>query len=1597
MTDSVIDSVIETASEQLPPERRTLFDLCTRRLLEGLDFHPAGGPSALVSLASEAFEWIQQRAPDEIKVRVRNLADRPGHTVLEVVQDDRPFILETLELILDRFGVQERVVIHPIVAIERDDSGRMLDIRSGSNGELLESYVYIEFAPQIERKRRLEELDHDVRQVMVWVADITSDHRRMIRAVRELNANLEFAAPAMEGGAPRTERVQSFLEWIIDGRFILIGTRRYRVTYVDDEIEVQSIPGTGLGMWRDDETSRLKEAQRGASIPAEIRDDLDDSRIILISKSHMESRLQRAGRLDRIVVKEHDENGRVVGFTILVGLFTRRVLRTPGSQIPLLSERLREVIVRLGLTYGSHAHQAIVTAFDSLPVELLVGADVDQLVDLLPELVSAASSKTVRLVTRSHSRGRLLYAAIVIPREHYREDLRVQIRQLLDERTGASYIDDRTSFVEEGAAIVHCFCTAAEGKTIRADLMQLDDEVRRLCSPWEDQLLDTLHQTHDEGEARSLVARWERAFPESLRQVTHAHDAVQDVRGLESMAATGEPQCALYFDYEDDERETATLRLYLAREPLLSDILPILDHFGLQVVDARLFEVSPADRPDVFVESFRILPLGLNQEDLDMLEPRLSDALRATLTGEAISDPLNGLVVGAGLDWRQVDLLRAYLEYFLQIQGTLSRPYFWKVLQTNPLAVRILVHWFEVRFDPVIDDAERVSRESELQRVFQTYRDRISTLNEDRALQGFFNLIQATLRTNHFAPRSRRHRVVLKFDSSRISELSGVVPYREIFVHSAELAGIHLRGGPIARGGLRWSDRHDDFRVEILDLMSTQMLKNGIIVPVGAKGGFVLRRDGLSPSEARTAAEEQYRVFVSSLLDVTDNLSPDGVVLPPPGVRRLDGDDPYLVVAADKGTAHLSDTANEIALSRDFWLGDAFASGGSEGYDHKKYAITARGAWECVKHHLGELGVDPALETYEVVGIGDMSGDVFGNGLLLMHRARLLAAFDHRHVFLDPDPDPEVSWAERKRLFDLARSSWEDYSSAALSEGGGVWPRASKSIPIPLALRERLGLGEHASGQVLVKAIVAMDVDLLWNGGIGTYVKASSESHAAVADRANDNVRIDALRLRARIVGEGGNLGLTQAARVEAALAGVRLDTDAIHNSAGVDLSDHEVNFKIALAPLVRSGRLSANERHALLMEVADEACESVLAHNRGQALSISLDTLRAEQDPEAFEYAIATLCEHAGQEPCDLDLPDAEDLRARASEGRGLTRPEFAVILGLAKLQVQAELLDGGFSENPYLDSLYRSYFPARFREELPEALDEHRLHREITSLCVLNRLVDAGGATLFSSLQAELGAEAPVLAGAILLAEDVMRVQQVRARIVTEGAGSRADVYAALIELDDGVRMVARFLVKAGIAALDIDGANRWRAALDLLFEALRDFLAADEIRRLDDRRARFRQQGLPEDLADRVACLPLADRGLNILRIVEATSVPPVDAARVYTRLGEGAGFNWMYERLAFSHSGTLWDRMALADLRHELLDLQRSVTERVLAGKSDDPVAAASGFLAEHEADVTRIRDLQQSVTTASPSALAVIATRLQCLRFSADPQAIGGPA
>ena len=1588
-----LGELVAIAQERVEPARRALFADFSRSFLRGLDRHHGGGERALIALLGDFFEFARQRQPGEARIRVANTDDLPASTLIELLQDDRAFIVDSVRMLLSATRLRERIFLHPVLPVRRAGDGVLEAVGPGEDATP-ESAICVEVSPRVVEAERRAEIEASLADLMRSIDEVNEDHWRMVREIRDLSVDVEFAARTLPGGEERVGRICRFLDWLVNGQFVLMGFRSYglrRKKKPAQDYEVWLERGSGLGLMRGDASSRLLEPHSRDELPEELRDVVEDPRILVVDKSHVESRIHRPGRLDRVIVMRFDESGREKGFSILHGLFTLSALRTPSSKVPLLSERLQQMLADEGVRPGSHRHRSFFSAFDSAPLEVLISTDIEDNAELIREIVDSEGSKKTRVVLRAPRTGRSAYVAVLLPRERYAEELRQRIRRFLAERIRATNIDDRTSFIGEGTAVLHYFCTSGSGPLRLPGHDLLESEIEELCAIWEDRFFDALlaHFGEDEGPAR--VARYESAFGADFRLLTDPADAVRDVVALERAGAEGLPQFTLSFDSRDETRDTTRLRIYLPQAMLLSDLLPLLGHLGIWVLDAQQLRVELPEGNAVNVETLRTLPLGADQDDLDAIVGRLGAALRAILNGLVPDDALNGLVLGAGLDWRQVDCVRAYLEYFLQIQGALTRSFVSTVLLQNPLAVRLLVQRVEARFDPLLSEEERSARSERLRLDFEGYRDRIPSLNEDRAVAGLYGLVEATLRTNYFAPPREPHRIAFKLDPSLVPELSPPQPYREIFVHSALMAGIHIRGGPVARGGLRWSDRSDDLRVEILELVRTQTLKNGIIVPVGAKGGFVLKRSDLSPGEARKLADEQYRVFVESLLDLTDNLDGDGRPTTPPGVHPLDGVDPYLVVAPDKGTAHLSDVANEVARERDFWLGDAFASGGSEGYDHRLYGITARGAWECVKHHLAGLGVDAESETTTMAGIGDMSGDVFGNGLLLARRAQLVAAFDHSNVFLDPDPDPDAAHAERRRLFDLPSSSWADYDTALISTGGGVYPRSAKLIPLSPRVRERLGLdAERASGADVVRAILAMPVDVLWSAGIGTYVKASTESHADVGDRANDSVRIDASELRARVVGEGGNLGFTRAARVEAALCGVRLNTDAIDNSAGVDLSDHEVNYKVLLAPLLRSGAISAPARRAALLDAAEAACESVLAHNRSQALALSLDEVRSKQELASFARAIERWCDTPDVDAVELEVPDATVLQRRKERQQGLTRPELAVLLGLAKLETRRALAASSLVDVEYLTPLYQSYFPETFRREYAAALADHRLRREITAMVISNRLLDAGGVTLLPSLGAELGIDIPNAAAAVLLAEDILEIPRQRERVIALGGRVPADpILAALLVIDRGVRNVARFLAMSGEHELDRRRLERWRRDLSELRAHLGEFLTEGEHERVGERESDLAGLGLPADIAVDLAVLSLADRGLNILRVCEAVAAPPVLAARVYARLGDLTGINWVYRQLSLAADGDVWDSMVLVDLRWTLLDLQRELTEELLVEQPEDPSSAVEAFAKTHAGALEGVRALQQrAVASGSASALAVVTQRLRKLRAPA---------
>ncbi|HKP76237.1 MAG TPA: NAD-glutamate dehydrogenase domain-containing protein, partial [Longimicrobiaceae bacterium] len=1078
-----------------------------------------------------------------------------------------------------------------------------------------------------------------------------------------------------------------FLGWLRQGNFVFLGYRTYEITQ-GEQGSVRMEPGSGLGILADEAGSRYAQAQPLAQIAPDLRARITGGPLLLVSKANREATVHRRARMDYVGVKRLDEQGNITGEWRFLGLFTSQATAQNPAQVPILREKMRRVLAESGARQGSHDYKEIVSTLQEMPLEELFQASPEQLREEVNAVVSHLFSGDVRVVLRPDPLRGEAAVMVILPRGRFSEAIRRDVGAVLAERLGGGVRSSELAMAAMGGEKVriHYYLGARDGRAPGADVdlaeteRALEREIGLLVRSWNDLLEERLAAAGDAVEARRVAHAYGEAFGDDYRAANTPEAALHDVRRMQEMLAAGETETLLLREPVQDEniaQGATVLRLYLAGDRLvLSDFMPILEDHGVRVLEVDTFELQAVDTlPHLMVYAFHVQARA-GESIAPALYPALAESLLASRAGDAQKDPYAALTLAADLRWREVDVLRTYGNYASQVGAVPSRLSPVRALLAYPKVPRLLVELFHARLSP-----DQKATKAELQRIrddLAAELEQVSSLADDRALRRLMGLIEATVRTNYFRhggadPSFRSGGVPyisIKVRSADVDELKKTRLLYEVYVHSARMEGVHLRGAPVSRGGIRWSDRPDDFRTEVLGLVLTQVVKNATIVPSGSKGGFITKRQFPDRDQQGEEARQQYMTLMRGLLDLTDNLV-DGKVVPPPRVVRHDGDDPYLVVAADKGTAHLSDTANQVAAEYGFWLDDAFASGGGQGYDHKKEGITARGGWECVKRHFREMGTDIQTTPFTVAGIGDMSGDVFGNGMLLSPVIRLVAAFDHRHIFIDPNPDTERSFAERKRMFELPRSSWADYDRSVLSEGAMIIPRATKEVEITPQARAALGLPdevERLDGEGLVRAVLKAPVDLLWNGGIGTYVKDVEETNADVGDTANDPVRVDAEELRCRVVGEGGNLGFTQWARIAFAARGGKINTDALDNSAGVDMSDHEVNLKILLGSVVRAGEMDMEGRNALLRSMTDQVSELVLRNNFGQSLAVSLDEARSKEALDDFSSFVQALAREGRLDPAGEGIPDAEGMKARAQARSGLTRPTLSVLLAHAK-----------------------------------------------------------------------------------------------------------------------------------------------------------------------------------------------------------------------------------------------------------------------------------------------------------------------------------------
>jgi glutamate dehydrogenase len=1529
----------------------------------------------LYGAAVSAWNLLRARRPGEVKVRVYNPRfEQHGwqstHTAVEVVGDDMPFLVDSVSMVLGRLGYGIHLLVHPVLRVQRSEQGDVEHVvPAGTPEGEPESVIHVEVDRQTD-KQALHDLRDEILKVLGDVRAAVDDWPAMTARTRELAAELE-AQPESIDAEDRAE-AKALLEWLVDDHFAFLGYREYDLESDADGVHLCARPDTGLGLLRNLRGSARSEAFD--RLPERVRALAGRKRLLVLTKANARSTVHRPAYLDYVAVKRFDDEGNVVGERRFLGLYTSSAYKARPRDVPLLRRKIRAVLDRAGLPEDSHDQKALVEILESLPKDELFQIGDDGLFDLATGILALGERRHVRLFLRRDEYERFLSCFVYLPRDRFNTQNRERIADILADAVGAQTVDFGLRLTESVLVRIHFLVRVNAGELPDVDVDALEQKIVEVTRTWNDALLEALLDDCGEESGNRLFRRYRDAFTAAYQADRLPRTAVADVLQIEHLDEADGMAITLYRPLEAGGGELRC-KLFKSGEPVtLSDVLPMFEHAGLAVADERPYEVRPEGGPAVWIYDFGLVHHG--DVDVDEVADDFQDALRRVWRGELESDGLNALVLDARLTWRDTVVLRAVLRYLRQAQVTYSNRYMEQALRAHPDLAGALVELFAARFDPRRErDGDGAA---EIATRIEEAIEEIESLDEDRILRSFLAVIQATLRTNHYRPTDEgghRTYLSLKLDPTELPFLPMPRPQFEIFVYSPRTEGVHLRGGRVARGGLRWSDRREDFRTEVLGLMKAQMVKNALIVPVGAKGGFVVKQPPASGGRAALGEEVEacYRTFIRGLLDVTDNIV-EGEVVPPPDVVRYDEDDTYLVVAADKGTATFSDIANAVAAEYDFWLGDAFASGGSAGYDHKAMGITARGAWESVKRHFRELGHDVQAEDFTVAGVGDMSGDVFGNGMLLSEHIRLVAAFDHRHVFLDPQPDAERSFAERRRLFEQPRSSWADYDTDLISEGGGVWPRTAKSIPLSPQAREALGTeDERLTPTELIRAILRAPVDLLWNGGIGTYVKASYETHAEVGDKTNDAVRVDASDLRCRVIGEGGNLGLTQRGRVEYALSGGRVSTDAIDNAGGVNCSDREVNIKVLLNSVVDAGDMTVKQRDKLLAEMTDSVADLVLRDNRRQAEALSLAEAQASSMLDVHVRLIRHLEQVARLDPQLEALPDAEAIDERRAADGGLTRPELAVLLAYSKISLNAALLDSDVPEDEDLAADLTRYFPKPLPERFGDAMHAHRLRREIVATHVTNSMVDRAGSTFSFRMQEDTGAQPADIARAYAAAREIYGMPGFWIRLADLDQDVSAEVHTRL--LLDARRLIersTRWLLRhrrrpLAIATTIEDFAD---PAIGLA-AALPEVLDEPDREAWDERVEELLQAGVPEKLARRAASFGELFSALDIGEIAKGLERDIDEVASVYFRLGSRLHLHWLRDRVAALSRDGRWQAMARAALRDDLYVVHRELTADLLCetpeeGSIDERLDAwISGNKATIERSVGIIEDIRAS--------------------------------
>ena len=1585
-------------------------------------------PEALAWLALHHLKIARKRHPGAPLVHLFNpdKADAPwrvGHTVVEIVTDDMPFLFDSVTAAINGRGIRVHLAVHPVVRVRRTATGQISEILEpgilGADKDArAESYIHLHIDEQ--PVGRLDEIRSELVDVLADVRQAVGDWRAMREELMNLITEMESLTQEM--ALDDISEVRDFLRWVHNDHFTLLGYREYEFSGAGSRARVTVAKHSGLGVLQDDNRVVFKELRDVAKMPPDVRAFIARPELLKINKTDVKSRVHRPVLMDSISIKRLDAKGRVVGQRTFVGLFTASAYNRSVRDIPLLRHKIQNTFDAAALPLSGHDGKALLNILETYPRDELFQISQEQLLEIGLGILRLQDRQRVALFLRKDDFERFYSCLIFVPRDRYTTDLRRKFQAVLEEGLGGCVTAHYAQLGEQPLARLHVVVQTTPGKIPAFDRHALESRMAEMAKSWSDRLGGALIDAHGEWEGMRLLDSYQDAFGRGYEDRFSTAETLDDIKKIELTYVFGRLGLHLY-ELKAPEGPPLRFKIYHPYTPVaLSDVLPMLEHLGLRVMEEIPFRVQPKGRDHkIIMHEFGLEPRGPIPGAAEDVRHRFHEAFDRVWDGAMESDGLNALILMGGLDWREVTVLRAYTKYLRQTGIAFSEDYMARTLLENAAVARAVVDLFKTRFALMKTDGERAKAEraaANLTDKLYKMLDDVSSADQDLILRRFINLMNATLRTNfHQTDAEGEPKTWLSFKlaSGDVEGLPLPRPKFEIFVYSPEVEGVHLRFGNVARGGLRWSDRREDFRTEVLGLVKAQQVKNAVIVPVGSKGGFVVKRPpapGAAREEVLNSGIACYKTFVRGLLDLTDNLTVTGRITPPKDVTRIDGDDPYLVVAADKGTATFSDIANSVSAEYGFWLGDAFASGGSQGYDHKKMAITARGAWESVKRHFREMGKDTQAEDFTVAGVGDMSGDVFGNGMLLSPHIKLVAAFNHMHIFIDPNPDGVKSLKERQRLFDLPRSGWGDYDPKLISKGGGVFDRRAKRIDLSKEMQVLLGVGQdRMSPNDVMTAILKLDVDLMWLGGIGTYVKSSGESHVDVGDRTNDAIRIDGKEVRARVVGEGANLGFTQRGRIEYALNGGRLNADSIDNSAGVDCSDHEVNIKILLDALVQQKKLTPHARNALLVRMTDEVGRLVLRDNYEQTQAISLIEARGA-DAVDDQMRLMHLLEKSGRLNRKVEhLPQDDLLGERAQVGKGqggkgLTRPEIAVLMSYSKIWLFDELLDSDLPDDAYLTNDLTRYFPTALQKKYAAGILKHRLRREIVATRVTNSLINRVGGTFVTRVMEKTGMKPSEIARAYIVARECFGVRALWASIEALDAKVPTELQThMLMDINRLLEQATLWFLRNGQPSAELAAmVERFKAGVTQLAQGLDGTLPEHYLSDIAARATRMIDQGAPKDLAFAVAGLVNLVAATDIVTVAERRKLAPTAVAKLYFAVGSKFRLGRLRAACEALSSQSHWQKLAVSALIEELFGHQMRLTEKVLAenvltknvlaanASIADPGRAIDQWIATSQASVERAEQLLSELWGGDIGDIAMIAVASRTLKSLSEGRA-----